>query len=84
MEFSVISRRNCVCLFAAAIAIGALGGCGRKGPLEPHPEDKSQAPRRPAAISTPDPVNPAARPQRRTLSSPIVPAKEKFILDPLL
>jgi len=68
----------------AIVAALALGGCGRKGPLEPHPDDTSAAPRQRSAITTPEPLEQRARPQRRTLSSPVTPSKEPFILDPLL
>ena len=62
----------------------ALGACGRKGPLEPHPDDTSAMPRQRSTITTPEPLEQRTRPQRRALSSPVTPSKEPFILDPLL
>lgn len=68
----------------AIVSALALGGCGRKGPLEPHPDDTSAGPRQRSTITTPEPLEQRTRSQRRALSSPVTPSKEPFILDPLL
>ncbi|MBM3606994.1 MAG: hypothetical protein FJX29_00865 [Alphaproteobacteria bacterium] len=73
-------------LAAVTLAAGLtfLSGCGRKGPLEPHPADTSEARGQRSAINTSDPLASGGRAPRRTLSSPVTPSREPFILDPLL
>jgi len=64
-------------LLAVGLSALALGGCGRRGPLD-QPQDPSLA----SAIGrTPDAANPATPTQKAR--GPIKP-KEPFVLDPLL
>lgn len=73
-------------LFLVALTV-ALSGCGRRGPLEPHPDAPPEQRSRPAA-SAQEESRPAARPtlggSRRVLSSPIPPPQQPFVLDALL
>jgi predicted small lipoprotein YifL len=77
--------------FAALAAALALGGCGRKGPLEPPPSASiSPAPDQPSLGDANDPN--LAGGFRRAPSSavtaqptgPLPPDKRTFILDPLI
>lgn len=86
----VTSRRvrRGAALSAVAIAL-ALGGCGRRGRLEPPPD-----PSNPFALGTPAPAADDANAgpdsktkmgtHKRTKNPPILAPKEPFILDPLL
>lgn len=73
-------------LAVVALAL-ALGGCGRRGRLEPAPD-----PNNPFALGTPKPVEDAGNPadkgkagvHRRPKNPPIEPPNEPFVLDPLL
>lgn len=73
----------------AALAIGALlilalglGGCGRKGPLEPHPDEPKTGAS--AAVSSGDTRGIKLGSGQRTTSSPIKAPDRPFILDALL
>ena len=66
----------------SALALG-LGACGRKGPLEPHP-DAPPAPKAAEPAEAQSATRPSLGGSRRTLSSPIAPPAKPFILDPLL
>ena len=76
------SRRAAALAIAAMLAL-AVSACGRKGPLEPHPDD-------PAAVKSSDsnvPQSPGKfklGTSKKTLSSPITPPDRPFILDSLL
>ena len=84
----VVSRRvrRGAILTTVALAL-ALGGCGRRGKLEPPPD-----PNNPFAYGQPDPTLDAnGQPSktkvgthRRPKNPPIRPPTDSFILDPLL
>ncbi len=64
-----------------------LGACGRRGPLEPHPDAPPTQKAQQKAEDEADrqqAVRPALGGSRRTLSSPIQAPQKPFILDPLL
>ncbi len=65
----------------------ALGACGRRGPLEPHPDAPPSQKAQQKAEDENDrqqTTRPTLGGSRRTLSSPIPPPQKPFILDPLL
>ena len=74
-------------LAAAVMSALVLGGCGRRGPLEPHPdappEQRTRA-QQAAQDGQAQPPRIAVGGSRRTLSSPIAAPDQPFILDPLL
>jgi predicted small lipoprotein YifL len=76
--------------FAALAAALALGGCGRKGPLDPPPSAAvAPAPDVPSLGDNNDPNMPGfRRPPSNTVtaqpSGPLPPDKRTFILDPLI
>jgi predicted small lipoprotein YifL len=81
-----MKRQKSAALFACIVTAAlALGACGRRGPLEPHPDAPAEQRAKPAAAedsaASPRPVLAGSR---RTLSSPIQPPKQPFILDSLL
>jgi predicted small lipoprotein YifL len=76
------SRRAALLATAGAIVL-AVSACGRKGPLEPYPDDpaartsaESNAPQSPGKFTLGN--------SKKTLSSPITPPDRPFILDALL
>lgn len=77
-------------LLAATLAVG-LGACGRRGPLEPHPDAPPEQRARQQVENEAERregQQPGSRPglagSRRTLSSPIKTPDRPFILDSLL
>lgn len=68
-------------LIGLVLVLG-LGGCGRRGPLEPPETAAKQQPAAPEAGAN-LPGVPAPQSQSRR-PPPITPPKEPFILDPLL
>jgi predicted small lipoprotein YifL len=76
--------------FAALAAVLALGGCGRKGPLDPPPSAAiSPAPDQPSLGDNPDPNMTGFRraPSSTVTAQPTGPLpqdKRTFILDPLI
>src|SRR5215471_15607522 len=89
IRFSNRSALRLAGLVALAAAL-ALGGCGRKGPLDPPPSAAiAPAPDQPSLGDNPDPnmggyrraPNSAAAAQP---AGPLPPDKRTFILDPLI
>ena len=79
-------RKARLALLLTVAACLALGACGRRGPLEPHPDAPPEQRAKPAAdgdaaAQTP---RPSIGGSRRTLSSPIPPPRRDFILDKIL
>ena len=77
--------------FAALAAALALGGCGRKGPLDPPPSTSAApAPDEPSLGDNSDPnfAGGFRRPPPNTVTAqptgPLPPDKRTFILDPLI
>ncbi|MGE3246009.1 MAG: lipoprotein [Beijerinckiaceae bacterium] len=69
--------------FGLTLALAfAAGGCGRKGPLEPHPAEQRAA--APDANKDRKAQKFSIGSSRKTLSSPITPPDRPFILDSLL
>lgn len=84
---SKMKRKPVALLMLAALAIG-LAACGRKGPLEPHPDAPPEQRARPQADAGAQGSQQSSRPalggSRRTLSTPIKPPDKPFVLDALL
>ncbi len=76
--------------FAGLAAALALGGCGRRGPLDPPPSAlAAPAPDQPALGENPDPnMTGFRRAPSSTVTAqptgPLPPDKRTFILDPLI
>lgn len=69
-------------LLVTALAL-AIAGCGRRGPLEPHPDAPAEQKARPSGeSSTPRPS--VGGSNRRTLSSPVTAPKQSIFLDAIL
>ena len=62
----------------ALVFAGALGGCGRAGPLEPPPD--AQAVAKQSANPSADPSLPQPHPRPKPIQAP----HQSFLLDPLL
>jgi predicted small lipoprotein YifL len=69
---------NFAALALVGLAAGALGGCGRAGPLEPPPDAQAVAKQTSAAD------NNSGLPQPHQRPKPIEAPKQPFFLDPLL
>ena len=85
MAVSGARRRAAIAVLAAALA---LGGCGRRGKLEPPPDPNNPFalgadPQAKAADGTAGGQTKDGRPHRPK-NPPIRPPNESFILDPLL
>ncbi len=65
-------------LVLTALAAGALGGCGRAGPLEPPPD--AQAVAKQASADEDNSGVPRPHPRPKAIEAP----KQPFLLDPLL
>lgn len=81
------ARKKLLMLSAIALVTVALGACGRRGPLEPHPDAPAEQRARPQASDqqgASTTTRTAVTGSRRTLSAPIPPPKQPFILDALL
>jgi len=92
---SRLSHRQPLLRVAALTVLGAvlaLGGCGRKGPLDPPPSAAISPPptEQPSLGETYDPNTPGYRRAPRetavapTATGPVPPDKRSFILDPLI
>ena len=83
---TIPSNKSRFALLLVAAACLALGACGRRGPLEPHPDAPPEQRAKPAADgdSAGQPPRAAIGGSRRTLSSPIPPPRREFILDKIL
>jgi predicted small lipoprotein YifL len=69
---------NFAALALVGLAAGALGGCGRAGPLEPPPDAQAVAKQQANA------ENNSGVPQARPRPKPIQAPNQPFFLDPLL
>lgn len=67
--------RAAATLLATALLAAALGGCGRRGPLEPPPD---------ASVPSPTGDDGPQAGLRRPRTQPIRPPHDAFVLDPLL
>jgi predicted small lipoprotein YifL len=92
-EFALIRAGQGFALVAAGIALMALAGCGRNGPLELPPGPATTTPSASTQLTTPDgrpvpgsPQDTAMKTGFDTAGRPVATAGEKksFILDPLL
>jgi predicted small lipoprotein YifL len=71
-------KTNLAALALVGLAAGALGGCGRAGPLEPPPDAQAVAKQQANA------ENNSGMPQPRPRPKPIQAPNQPFFLDPLL
>ncbi|MDP4595193.1 MAG: lipoprotein [Beijerinckiaceae bacterium] len=78
---TILFRRAGVLVLASALCL-ALGACGRKGPLEPHPADPNRSKAKTGEGSGSQKLSPGN--SRKTLSSPIIPPDRPFVMDALL
>jgi predicted small lipoprotein YifL len=84
------NRRGLVRAVAAVLvlplAFVALAGCGRKGPLDPPPDNSiSPAPQPAAPQGFIDPTDPTGQAQPKLQAAPPPPPPKKtFLLDPLI
>jgi predicted small lipoprotein YifL len=74
-----VARNHFVAFSLVLAAAGALGACGRAGPLEPPPDAQATA-KQAAKDTTNDPTVPHAHPKPKPIEAP----KQPFFLDPLL
>ena len=98
-ERVLAGNRRIICALAAVLLVPlALGGCGRKGPLDPPPSAATPPPPtqqyRPAPSTTGliDPLTPTGEaqqalpppPVQTTRVAPTQPERKSFLLDPLI
>jgi predicted small lipoprotein YifL len=74
-----VFKSNIAALGVIALAAGALGGCGRAGPLEPPPSAEATA-KQASNQANADTGIPQAHPKPKPIEAP----KQSFFLDPLL
>ncbi len=91
-EFALVRLRWCLAVAATSIAVLALAGCGRNGPLE-LPPGPAPAPQASTQLTTPDGRPVPGSPQDTAMKTgfdqygrPVAAPGERksFILDPLL
>jgi predicted small lipoprotein YifL len=92
-EFALARFGSCLAWAAAGIAVLALAGCGRNGPLELPPGPAVPAPQASSQLTTPDGKPIPGSPQDTAMKTgfdqygrPVATPGERksFILDPLL